>query len=468
MSFQVKSERVVLPDGVRAATIHVRDGRIVAVGPHGDRSANGEELDVGALVVLPGLVDTHVHINDPGRADWEGFPHATRAAAAGGVTTLIDMPLNSIPPTTTVDGLEAKRAAASGQCHVDVGFWGGVVPGNRDDLVPLARAGVLGFKCFLSPSGVEEFECVGERDLREALPILAGLGLPLLVHAELPALLRDPLAQDEGSSLDPRQYATWLRSRPSASERAAIDLLVTLAREFGAHVHIVHLAAADALPLLSTARREGTAVSVETCPHYLTFAAEQIPDGATAFKCAPPIREQDHREGLWNGLAAGEIDFIATDHSPAPPSLKCLAEGDFVRAWGGIASLQISLAIVWTGMASRHLPIHHIGQWLAAAPARLAGLDRIKGAIAVGCDADLVIWDPDADTTVAATALYHRHPVTPYDGARLRGRVKTTILRGEVVFDHGKCHGAPAGRLIAADVKDRALRTTVTNPRPDP
>lgn len=449
MSFQLKSERVALPDGVGPATIHVQDGRIIAVGPYGDRAANSRELDVGALVVLPGLVDTHVHINDPGRADWEGFDHATRAAAAGGVTTLVDMPLNSIPPTTTVEGLEAKRAAASGRCHVDVGFWGGVVPGNRDQIVPLASAGVLGFKCFLSPSGVDEFEHVGERDLREILPLIAGLELPLLAHAELPSLLRDPLAREDGAAPDPRQYATWLRSRPSASERAAIDLLVDLAREFGARVHIVHLATADALPTLSAARRSGVVITVETCPHYLTFAAEQILDGATAYKCAPPIREEVHREGLWTGLAAGEIDLIATDHSPAPPSLKCQDSGDFVRAWGGIASLQVGLAVVWTGMASRHLPIDHLPHWLAAAPARLAGLEQVKGSIAAGCDADLVIWDPEADTTVDTPALYHRHPLTPYDGARLRGKVKTTILRGEVVFDDGECRGRPTGKLLS-------------------
>jgi allantoinase len=445
----VRSERVATPDGVRPATIHVRDGRIVAIGPHGDRAPGVSDLDAGALVVLPGLVDTHVHVNDPGRADWEGFDHATRAAAAGGVTTIVDMPLNSIPPTTTVDGLQAKRRAAAGRCHVDVGFWGGVVPGNHDEIAPLARAGVLGFKCFLCPSGVEEFPYVAEQDLRCALPVLAGLGLPLLAHAELPRLLQDPAAPGDGSPSDPRQYATWLHSRPPASEQAAIDLLLRLAGEFGVRVHIVHLASADALVAITAARRRRVAVSVETCPHYLTFAAEEIPAGATAFKCAPPIREGDHRERLWRGLAAGEIDLVATDHSPAPPALKRLAEGDFVRAWGGIASLQIGLAAVWTGMAARGLPIDHLARWLAEAPSRLAGLTRVKGTIDAGRDADLVIWDPEGETAVDATALYHRHPVTPYHGARLRGAVKTTILRGEVVFEEGACQGPPCGRLIS-------------------
>ncbi len=456
----VRSERVATSDGIRPATIHVRDGRIADVGPYDDRTSGVREIDAGALVVLPGLVDTHVHINDPGRADWEGFEHATRAAAAGGVTTLVDMPLNCIPPTTTVEGLQAKRVAAAGRCHVDVGFWGGVVPGNRDHLEPLARAGVLGFKCFLCPSGVEEFAYVTEPDLREALPVLSGLGLPLLAHAELPQLLRDPSAPGEGPPGDPRQYATWLGSRPPASERVAIDLLLRLAGEFGARVHIVHLATADALAAIADARRDGVAVSVETCPHYLTFAAEEIPAGATAFKCAPPIREGDQRERLWNGLAAGEIDLVATDHSPAPPALKRLAEGDFVRAWGGIASLQVGLAAVWTGMAARSLPIDRLAQWLATAPSRLAGLERVKGTIAAGYDADLILFDPESQFSVNGAALYHRHPVTPYHGARLRGSVKITILRGEVVFEDDECRGAPSGRLISrrANGEERIAR----------
>ena len=437
----VRSERVVFPDGMRPASIHVRDGRIVAVRDYSDRPAGVRELNAGDLVVLPGLVDTHVHINDPGRADWEGFEHATMAAAAGGVTTLVDMPLNSIPPTTDVDGLEAKRSAAAGRCHVDVGFWGGVVPGNSGALEPLARAGVLGFKCFLSPSGVEEFSHVTEPDLREALPILARLGLPLLAHAEWPALLRDP-------SGDSRRYATWLDSRPPASELAAIELLVRLAREYGARVHIVHLASGDAVTAIREARAAGLAISVETCPHYLSFAAEEIPAGATAFKCAPPIRQRDHRERLWNALSEGDIDLIATDHSPAPPSLKRQDTGDFSGAWGGIASLQLGLAAVWTGASARGVSIETLARWLCRSPARLAGLDSVKGAVEVGCDADLVLWDPDATTTVDGATLYHRHAVTPYHGLQLRGVVRTTILRGDVVFDEGECLPVARGKLI--------------------
>jgi allantoinase len=441
----VRSERIALPDGIRPGAIQIRDGRIVSIGAHGDRVAGVPEHDAGELVVLPGLVDTHVHINEPGRSDWEGFETATRAAAAGGITTVVDMPLNSIPPTTSVEGLEAKRRAALGRCSVDVAFWGGVVPGNRDALEPLAHAGVRGFKCFLSPSGVAEFTHVSDRDLREAMPVLAGLELPLLAHAEWPALLHDPLADP---AANPREYKTWLESRPAISEQMAIEWLIRLAEEFDARVHIVHLASPDALSAIAAARRRGVAVTVETCPHYLTFAAEEIPDGATAFKCAPPIRQRRWREGLWAGLMEGAIDFVATDHSPAPPALKHLTDGDFVRAWGGIASLQVALSAVWTGMLSRNLPMHRLTGWLAAGPAKLAGLAGRKGSIAAGCDADLVIWDPDAETTVDAAALYHRHPVTPYHGARLRGCVKTTMLRGHIVYDDDQMRQPMIGQLM--------------------
>lgn len=441
----VRGQRVVLPGGERPASVHIRDGTIVDIAPYDSRPAGVPALDAGALVVLPGLVDTHVHINDPGRADWEGFEHATRAAAAGGVTTVVDMPLNSVPATTSVDGFDAKLRAASGRCHVDVGFWGGVVPGNAGELAGLAARGALGFKCFLAPSGVDEFPHVGERDLRAALPILASLGLPLLAHAELPARLRDP-----DPAANPREYRTWLDSRPPDSEVAAIDLLVALARDAGAAVHIVHLAAAEeALPGLRAARAAGLHVTVETCPHYLTFAAEDIERGATAFKCAPPIRLRRQRERLWQALAEGDIDLVATDHSPAPPSMKRIGDGDFVRAWGGIASLQTGLAAVWTGAHARGLPLASVVRWMAEAPARLAGLDRLdrkKGAIAAGRDADLVIWDPDANTLVDPATLEYRHPITPYAGMTLRGRVHRTLLRGTVVFDDGQ-FAAPIGRM---------------------
>jgi allantoinase len=443
-SLLIRGRRVALPDGLQPAAVLVRDGRIVEVLPRDQPAPADHEIDAGNLVVMPGVVDTHVHINDPGRADWEGFDSATRAAAAGGVTTLVDMPLNSIPATTTAAGLEAKRAAAAGRCHVDVGFWGGVVPGNTSELEPLARADVLGFKCFLSPSGVDEFEHVSETNLREALPILARLRLPLLAHAESPA----HLLPCQG---DPRQHRNWLTSRPPAAEHAAIDLLIRLAREYGAHIHIVHLASADALASIAAARAEGVPITVETCPHYLTFAAEDIADGATAFKCAPPIRERGHRERLWSALAEGSIDLVATDHSPAPPALKHLEDGDFLAAWGGIASLQLGLSAVWTGAAARGMTVERLTRWLSSAPARLAGLDSRKGRIEAGADADLVVWDPDAEWTVDPAKLFHRHPVTPYAGRRLRGVVTTTVLGGRVVFESGGVSGSPAGRLLVRE-----------------
>jgi allantoinase len=437
----IRSERVVLPTGMQPATIRVENGRIAGVTP----GASKEPVDIDAkgAVIMPGLVDSHVHINDPGRADWEGFDTATLSAAAGGVTTLIDMPLNSIPPTTNVAALEAKRRAAEGRLHVDVGFWGGVVPGNARDIEPLANAGVLGFKCFLSPSGVDEFEHVTEADLREAMPIVAATGLPLLVHAELPARLRDP-----DRRADPTSYSTWLDSRPGTAEQAAIDLMIDLAATTGARLHIVHLANADALSSIGGARRRGVPITVETCPHYLTFAAEDVADGDTALKCAPPIREGEHRERLWEALQHGHIDLIATDHSPAPGKLKHLEDGNFLEAWGGIASLQITLPIVWDGAVKRRIPIERLADWMSAAPARLAGLAGRKGAIAPGYDADLVIFDPDREMIVDASRLYHHHPVTPYDGARLRGVVMATMLSGEIVFDHGEAIGEPLGREI--------------------
>jgi len=445
-SWRIRSERVVLPDGTRPATVHVEGGRISAIHSTGLKTADssGQLIDAGSMVVMPGLVDSHVHINEPGRTEWEGFETATKAAAAGGITTLIDMPLNSIPSTTNAAALDAKRAAARGRCYVNVGFWGGVVPGNADDIVPLAHAGVLGYKCFLSPSGVDEFENVTEADLEKAMPIVASTGLPLLAHAEWPALLKpaDP-------SADPRLYSTWLDTRPPAAEHAAIELLIKLAARTRAHTHIVHLASADALPRLMQARADGVPITVETCPHYLTFCAEEIHAGATAWKCAPPIRERSHRERLWRALQDGHIDLVATDHSPAPEQMKDLTDGNFMAAWGGIASLQISLPVMLTAARLRTIPIERLVAWMSAAPARLAGLNARKGAITVGRDADLVIIDPDRGLTVDASRLYHRHPVTPYDGARLKGLITMTMVGGEVVYEHGEIVGAPRGELIS-------------------
>ena len=431
---------------MQPATVYIRDTRIdrVVTTPTSDprsptpdprpstpdpRSPTSDIHDVGDLVVMAGIVDTHVHVNEPGRTEWEGFETATRAAAAGGVTTIVDMPLNSVPATTTLAALELKASAARG-ADIEVAYWGGVVPGNAGELEALADAGVRGFKCFLSPSGVAEFESVEAADLRAALPILRRCRRPLLAHAEWPAAL-----QPVPASGDPRAYATWLESRPPDAELAAIELLISLAREFRTHIHIVHLAAAEAIPLLRAARTEGLPITVETCPHYLTFCAEEIPDGATLFKCAPPIRGRTHREALWQALADGVIDLIATDHSPCPLPMK--EGGDFIRAWGGIAALELGLPAVWTGASARGLSIERVSQWLSAAPARLADLDDRKGSIAAGKDADLVIWDPDAEFRVDERRLHQRHKRTPYAGLTLRGRVIETHARGRVVYRGG-------------------------------
>ncbi len=448
----VRGSRVLTPEGERPAAIHVCDGRIERVAPFDEAPMGVRLLEAGEAVVMPGIVDTHVHVNEPGRTDWEGFETATRAAAAGGVTTLVDMPLNSVPATTSREAFAEKLRAARGQCYVDVGFWGGIVPENGHDAAAIAgliEDGVLGFKAFLVPSGVDEFPGVGEGDLRPAMIELARYGVPLLVHSELPGPIEEAKCVWEGAGpVERRRYDRWLLSRPAAAEVEAIELLIRLAGETGAHVHVVHLATSEALPALRAAREAGVAITVETCPHYLTFCAEEIADGATAWKCAPPIRERLEREALWGALAAREIDLIATDHSPSPPEMKKLEEGDFLAAWGGTASLQLSLAAVWTEARARGHWIEDLARWMCAAPARLAGIDERKGAIAEGRDADLVIWEPDVPFVVDPAKLEHRHPVTPYTGRTLHGRVRRTLVRGETVYDDGTFPARPFGELL--------------------
>ena len=441
----VRGRRVVTSEGERAAAIRVRGGVISAIAAFDDLPKGSAVHEAHDFVVMPGIVDTHVHINEPGRTEWEGFSTATRAAAAGGITTLIEMPLNSIPATTTAAAFREKLAAAAGKLWVDVGFWGGVVPGNASELRPLWESGVFGFKCFLVPSGVEEFAQVTEADLRSALPELAELKVPLLVHAELPGPIVQAAKKISGS--DVRRYSTWLASRPRAAENEAIELVLKLAREFGARLHIVHLSSSDAIQALQQAKSKGQPLSVETCPHYLTFDAEEVGNGRTEFKCAPPIREKDNREKFWAALGDGTIDFIATDHSPCPPAMKSLETGDFLSAWGGIASLELSLPAVWTAASSRGYAVPRLAEWLCSGPARLAGLER-KGRIAVGCDADFVIWNPDGRFTVDPAKLHQRHKITPYAGRELLGVVETTFLRGRKIFERGEFSPSPLGQIL--------------------
>ena len=431
---------MILPRGVAPATVHVRGASIERVGDWHDVPPGTPLHDVGHLLVMAGVVDTHVHVNEPGRTHWEGFETATRAAAAGGVTTLLDMPLNSIPATTSVAGLEAKREAARGKCHVDVGFLGGVIPGNLHELAPLARAGVFAFKAFMVPSGVDEFPCVSEHDLREAMPVLASLGLPLMVHAEHPDFIRPALADSRGG------YDDYLASRPPESERAAIELLLRVVEGTGVHIHIVHLSSELGLETVRKARLRDARITAETCPHYLTFASSEIPEGATEYKCAPPIRSAADRDALWQGLRDGDIDGVVSDHSPCPPEMK-VSNGDFFEAWGGIASVQLGLPIVWTAALGRGLTPSHVARWMCEAPSRLANLSTRKGSIAAGYDADLVIWDPSESFVVDPARLQHRHPVTPYAGRRLRGVVKETFVGGRHAFRDGE-FPAPSGMLL--------------------
>jgi allantoinase len=446
MAKALRSTRVLTPEGIAPAAVIVDDERIAALGGWSEVPADTELIDFGDLVLLPGLVDSHVHINEPGRTEWEGFETATQAAAAGGVTTLVDMPLNCVPETIDVPALEAKRVAAQAKAWVDWAAWGGVVRGNAESLPSLVRAGVPGFKCFLIHSGIDGFAWVDETDLRAALEKLRGTGLPLLAHAEVAGPVGAAAQALNRMSADWRKYSTFLRSRPDAAEVEAIALLIRLAEEFQTPVHIVHLSSARALPLLRDARQRGVPVTVETCAHYLWFEAAEIPDGATQYKCAPPIRDAANREELWNALNEGLIEMVITDHSPCPPEMKRREEGKWALAWGGIASLGLALPVLWTGMKQRGIGLERIGEWMAAAPARLAGMTGRKGVIAVGADADFAVFDPVVKWTIAPSDLYFRHKLSPYLGAELEGRVFETWLRGAPVFRAGAHVGEARGK----------------------
>lgn len=436
----LRSARVAFGGRIAPAFVRVDGARIAAVADDPSLALDARLVDCGNDAIFPGVVDIHVHVNEPGRTDWEGFESATRAAAAGGTTTIVDMPLNSSPVSTTGEALRAKIAAARGKLHVDCAFHGGLVAGNAHRMEELAEAGAIAVKAFLVHSGLDEFTAAREEDLRPAMQALARLDMPLLAHAEVeiprPAL-------PAGS----RSHAEWLRSRPEEMEVRAVELLVRLALETGARVHIVHVASERVLAVLDDARSRGARITAETCPHYLTFAAEGIPDGATLFKCAPPIREARHREALWEALRRGTLDLVASDHSPCPPSMKSLDAGDFSNSWGGIASLQFLLSATWTEARRRGMPLASLAEWLCAAPARIVGL-ATKGRIAPGMDADLVVWSPEAEFVVDESTIHHRHKRTPYEGRTLSGAVRATYVRGREVARDGAPADGPRGNLL--------------------
>jgi allantoinase len=434
----IHAARAVIGGRETGATVVVRDGKVAAVEPLGSTRPGARVVELGDdEVLLPGLVDSHVHVNEPGRTEWEGFASATRAAAAGGVTTIVDMPLNSIPPTVNVAALEQKRAVARDQAYVDVGFWGGAIPGNVADLRPLHDAGVFGFKCFLLHSGVDEFPHLEPDELEAAMRETASFDALMIVHAE------DSHAIDHATSPDGEDYDHFLHSRPRGAENLAIAQVIELARWTAARAHILHLSSSDALPMIRSARADGVRLTVETCPHYLSFTAEEIPDGATQFKCCPPIREAANRELLWAGLADGSIDLVVTDHSPCTADLKRFDTGDFGQAWGGIASLQLGLPAVWTGARARGHTLADVVRWMAEGPARQTGLAD-KGRIATGAAADFVVFAPDEAFVVDVGRLHHKNPVSAYAGRTLTGTVRQTWLAG-IPVDFG---AAPRGQLL--------------------
>jgi allantoinase len=428
--FILHSKRTITPQGIQNAFVWIKDGLIVDISQSNPES-NLQLIDVGDSVLMPGVIDPHVHINEPGRTEWEGFDTMTKAAIAGGITTLVDMPLNSSPVTTTVKAFEQKLSATKNQLHTNCGFWGGIIPGNDPDIEPLIEKGVLGFKAFLTHSGIDEFPNVTEADLRKAMPLIAKYNLPLLVHCELSD---DRLQMTD----DRRSYKNYVASRPKKWEDDAIALMIRLCEEYGCPVHIVHLSSANSIEQIQTAKEKGLPLTVETAQHYLFFNAEGIKDGATEFKCAPPIRERENNEQLWQALKDGIIDFVATDHSPSTPELKELQSGDFTKAWGGIASLQFALPALWTAAKQKGFTINDIAKWLSQNPSKLIQQQNKKGKLAKGFDADLIVWNPEEKFIVTEDIVLHKHKITPYLGRELFGVVKQTYLKGIKVYDAGK------------------------------
>jgi allantoinase len=440
------SKRIVTSQGTRPGALLVEGEKILSICQPSEIPANAVMHDCGNDALLPGLVDTHVHINQPGRTEWEGFRTATRAAAAGGYTTLVDMPLNCLPETTTVAALEEKRRAAQGECFVDWAAWGGAVADNQQHILPLACAGVRGFKCFLIYPGCDGFTMIDQQQLEFALPLIAESGLPLLVHAELAGPI--DAAREELRNANWQRYATYLASRPDQAELKAIRLMIRLCRQYSFHLHIVHLSTALALEELHAARAEGLSITIETCPHYLHFVAEEIADGATLLKCAPPIRSRNNQQQLWHGLRDGIIDMIVTDHSPCPPAMKHAETGRFDLAWGGIASLSLALPIIHTECRGRGFTLDDIVRWMSSAPATLAGIGHRAGTLEADREANFIVFDTASEFTVTADKLHYRHAISPYLNETLRGVVQATYLRGEAVYRDDSFAQTPFGREL--------------------
>ncbi|KPJ15053.1 Allantoinase [Papilio machaon] len=452
------SKRVVTATGEADGGVLVQNGQIQDILTREQANtfiAENEDIKVvdgGDLALMAGVVDSHVHVNEPGRTAWEGFRTATSAAAAGGITTIVDMPLNSIPPTTTLENLKVKASSAQGNVFVDVGFWGGVIVDNQDSLKDLVKAGVVGFKCFLCPSGVDEFPNVEAKDLEKAFAALEGTGSLLAFHAEV---------QEDNEEIekkifkkDPEEYTTYLESRPPKMELDAISLISSFLNKTNVRVHVVHVSSASVVPLLNKARQQRVAagntawrggVTAETCHHYLSISAEQIPRGRSEYKCAPPIRDLDNKEKLWQYLLDDKLDMVVSDHSPCTPELKC---SNNLEAWGGISSVQFGLSLFWTEASARGLDLTSISKYMCSAPAQLCGIQHRKGALKPGLDADIIFFDPDAQFTVTADIIRHKNKLTPYIGKTLKGVVKKTYLRGELIYAEGELVGEPKGILL--------------------
>lgn len=442
--FGLHSTKTLIGSGFQDVTLLIKDGIISEIIPGKIDYSGFPVEDAGDCVVMPGIIDSHVHINEPGRTAWEGFETITKAAIAGGITTLVDMPLNASPVTTSAEAFHEKIKAAQGKLHCNCGFWGGIVPGNLDKIEELIDAGVLGIKAFLTHSGIDDFPNVSISDLKTGMETIAKYNIPLLAHSELDEPHPGILLFDN----NPTNYIAYLNSRPKIWEDKAVELMIGLCEKFNCPVHIVHLSSANSIEQIKIAKAKGLPLTVETCPQYLYFCAEEIPDANTLFKCAPPIRERENNEKLWKALKDGTIDFVVTDHSPATPELKKTESGNLKEAWGGIASIQFSLPVVWTAAKKRGFNLNEIATLMSSNIARFISFGHSKGHIKKGYDADIVVWDPEQKFIVKKEDIHYRHKISPYIGEKLYGVVKQTYVGGKKVFENGNFISLPQGEIL--------------------